>query len=601
MIRAVFVAAFVVGALLGPGAGGAGAQADEADAAWNRGDLATAEQLYSARLAADSADVRALHRLGLILAWGGHYSRSLALFDRLVALVPDSVAPAVDRARVLAWQGDAMAAVNALQPHLARDPTNPALLEAQAQFASWARDFDLALESYGRILEARPGDVGVRREQAKVLSWASRHDAAIAAYEALLRDDPADAEARLGLARVLAWSGRYAAAEAEYRRLLADDPANLDALRGLAQTASWRGDLREGERRWRGVLERAPNDVAALVGLAQVLRWQGRHAASREHSLRALALAPADADARAQLAWTEAVLAPRIAPGFVYESDSDGHQIATAVVGTGWHPLPRLQLHADGYARRTERSGGPKLSRRAQGLTLGVRALLEPGWVVAVAGGASGSDAPGAEAIPALRASVTTPARLPLGLSLGYSRAALDATAQQVERGVSVEEVALSGRLSPAAGWQLNGSLARATFRGTEANHRLAGHGEIARRLGRPWTLLLTARAFGFERDLDDGYWDPRFYALAELGARWQQELGRWALLGEVAPGLQQIGREGERTGTVRSHARLARLLGPGREAGISAFYSTTGMQSFSIAESGYRYLGLSVSASWAF
>ncbi|HET7040284.1 MAG TPA: hypothetical protein VFH97_10395, partial [Gemmatimonadales bacterium] len=83
----------------------AGAQ-DRADVAWNQGALAVAESLYAARLAADSNDQRALHRLALIYAWSERNAPAVALFDRLVAIAPGNVEARRDRARVLSWGGD---------------------------------------------------------------------------------------------------------------------------------------------------------------------------------------------------------------------------------------------------------------------------------------------------------------------------------------------------------------------------------------------------------------------------------------------------------------------------------------------------------------
>jgi tetratricopeptide (TPR) repeat protein len=76
---------------------------DPADSAWTRGDLAAARRLYAGRLATDSSDVRALHRMGLLLSWDGRYAQGIALFDRLLRVAPENGDAQVDRARALAW------------------------------------------------------------------------------------------------------------------------------------------------------------------------------------------------------------------------------------------------------------------------------------------------------------------------------------------------------------------------------------------------------------------------------------------------------------------------------------------------------------------
>ncbi|MFL5540352.1 MAG: tetratricopeptide repeat protein, partial [Longimicrobiaceae bacterium] len=180
---------------------------DAADRAWAAGDVPTAERLYSQRIAADSNDVRALHRLGLARAWAGRNDEALVLLDRAARLDPGDLETQVDRARVQANRGDPAGAATALEPLITANPAYLPALQARAQFLSWAGDYDASLRTYGRVLEIAPGrSVGL--ERARVLSWASRFGAARAAYDSILRRNPNDRDALLGKAQVLSWAGR---------------------------------------------------------------------------------------------------------------------------------------------------------------------------------------------------------------------------------------------------------------------------------------------------------------------------------------------------------------------------------------------------------
>ncbi len=106
---------------------------DAADRAWAAGDVATAERLYSARLAADSNDVRALHRVALARAWSGRHDEALALLDRALRLDPNDAERQVDRARVLAWKGDPAGGARALEPLLQREPGYLPALQARTR------------------------------------------------------------------------------------------------------------------------------------------------------------------------------------------------------------------------------------------------------------------------------------------------------------------------------------------------------------------------------------------------------------------------------------------------------------------------------------
>ncbi|HEX2203373.1 MAG TPA: tetratricopeptide repeat protein [Longimicrobium sp.] len=583
---------------------------DEADQAWRAGNLGTAERLYEARLAADSSDQRALHRLALIRAYAERYDESLALFDRLLRLAPENREAVVDRARVLAWRGDPGAAAAALDPLLAADPAYLPALQARAQFSAWAGRYDDALAAYGRVQEITPGDRSIGYERARVLSWASRFGAARAVYDSLLRANPNDREALIGLAQVLAWSSELDAAEAVYRRVLANDPDDPDALRGLARAAAWGGRLREAERRWRQVLERQPNDAAALVGLSQTLRWQGRDAAALEAARRAVQIAPTDRDAQEELRWARLPTEPRVAPSFTYESDSDGNRIATATSGAAWRPTARVEVRGDAYYRDAGvagRDSGGVADRTARGAGLTLWTQLEPGWSLTAGVGASETDRPGGETEPTWRASVSTPARYSATATLSYARSLLDYTALLILNGVEMDEVSLAGQLSPAgAGVVFSAGLGWAEFRGDSSNsvnHRAAANLAATVRLARYFTVGAATRAFGFTRDLQDGYFDPDLYVIREALGRYNQEWRRWAVGAEVAPGLQQVGAEGDPTTSLRATGSLSYLFGPGRRVGVSAAYANAGLSRLSPTDAGegYRYTAVTVSGNWTF
>lgn len=181
----------VLAAALLPVAGiGSAAAQTPADSAWEAGDMDRARELYAQRLAADSSDVTALHRLALIHAWDEEYDLSLALFDRLLEIAPSYTDARIDRARVVAWTGD----------------------------------YDRALELLDRVAGRAPDEPAVRYERARILGWAGRFGDAAAVYRALLDRDPDDVDALVGLARVLRWQGRHDAAVDPIDRALQLDP-----------------------------------------------------------------------------------------------------------------------------------------------------------------------------------------------------------------------------------------------------------------------------------------------------------------------------------------------------------------------------------------
>jgi len=582
------------------------AQQDAADRAWAAGNVEEAARLYEARVQRDSNDVRALHRLGLARAWAGQNDQALVLLDRAARLDPGDLETQVDRARAQADRGDPAGAAAALEPLIERNPAYLPALQARAQFLSWAGDFDASLRTYGRVLEISPGDRSVDLERARVLSWASRFGAAQAAYDSILRRNPNDRDALLGKAQVLSWAGRLDSAEVVYHRLLSINQNDREALNGLARAAAWRGDLLTAERRWRASLARNGDDAAALVGLSQTLRWEGRDAAALEAARHAVRVAPTDRDARTELAWTRLPLQPSVAPAFTYETDSDGNRIATLSSGAAFRPDPRLEVRADAYVRHARLDFTPELEGNAQGVAMALRAQFEPGWWILGGAGVTGTDAEDADARANWRAMLSSPARYPVTASLSYAHTPLDATALLIAREVDVDELNLAATLVPAAGWTVSAGGGGADFHGGvsgETNRRTNANLAITRRFARFFTLGAAGRAFGFEKNLDDGYFDPDLYWIGEALGRVSREWRKWGISAEVAPGVQQVGEGGERSATLRTTGGVSYTVGPGRRIGISAAYANAGLQRLSPTDSGggYRYTAVSVSGSWAF
>ncbi len=580
---------------------------DEADRAWAAGDIPAAERLYEARLAADAADATALHRMALIRAWAERYDESLALFDRLLAVDPRNREARVDRARVLAWRGDPVAATRALEPLLAEDPGFLPALQARAQFESWAGNYDESLATYGRIQEIMPEDRSIGLSRARVLSWASRFDAAVAAYDSLLRENPRDVEALVGLGTVLAWASRLDSAEAVYRRVLELEPGNADAQRGLARAAGWSGRLVPAERRWRDVIARNPNDAAAWVGLSQTLRWQGRDAAALQAARRALAIAPTDRDAREALRWARLAVAPRTSASYVNEWDTDNNDIRTTSATAAVRPAASVEVRADLYHRDAafRPEGGTDQQRRAGGGALTLWTMLEPGWALSGTVGASVGGVIEDDPIPTYRASLSTPGRHPVNGNVSYAHYALDATATLIEREVFLDEWSGSASWAPAQGWTIGGGAGTALFTGRvsgEENRRVNGRLTVARRISRPLTLGVGARYFGFERDLNDGYFDPDFYGLGEVTAQWLREWRHWSLDAELAPGIQQVRSDGEPTGSFRGGGSVAYILAPGRRIVLSGIFANAGISQLSPGGGAeYRYRAVSITGAWTF
>lgn len=580
----------------GPGA--ARPRSDEADAAWIAGNTDRAFELYRERLAADPDDDRALHRTALVHAWREEYRRSLELFDRLLGAAPLNLDARVDRARVLAWRGDEQEAMEELEEILAQDPDHVGALEARALLQAWAGRYEESLTSYERLLSISPDNGAARRQRAQVLSWASDFEGSRQVYEALLADDPDDVDARLGLARTLAYADELEGALAEYDRILAERPDHVGALQGKGRTLAWADRLVEGEEVLRHAVSVDADEPGSWVVLGQILQWQERDAAAKEALERAIALSPTNGEAHDQLRAVDLALSPLARPSTAYESDSDGNRMLTTSVGASWHPVPRLEVRADAYRRALEQNA---LERVSFGGRLTGVWTVEPGWRLTAGLGGTVTDGPGTPSRPAVRAAVQSPERHPVRGSLDMSLQTLDETAALADRGVRFADVTAAVRWKVGPAWRVDVSTGLGRFDGSDDNSRVGASLATSRRIGRSFGVGAGFRAFGYEKDLDDGYFDPAFYGIAELTGFWRHAPRPWSFLVEAAPGVQQVTRDGDPSFTLRGSGRVGYLVGAGRELSLSYGYSTAGLLSFSTGASDYHYSALILALSWGF
>lgn len=560
----------LLGLLAGTGTPRGMAGQTTAESAWNAGDLDGAARLYAERLSVDSTDQRALHRLGLIHAWQGRHAEGLRLLEALVELRPGDLEARRDYARVLGWSGELDAAIRQLDPVITGRPEDPVALRARAQFRARAGDLEGAEADYRRLAALTDGERELQLERARLLSWMGRLQPAVRLYDSLVTADPDDVAAVEGLARVAGWRGKLRLSEAMWRRALA-----IDSVR-----------------------------VPALLGLARTLRWQGRAPEGVRFVQRARRLEPGSAEVAEERRWTAGALASWISPEVAYETDTDENEIRTVGLRGGIRPAPRVELGWSAYGRRaTNELLAPSSDSRIESggghLSLGL--YLGEGWRLSGSGGATRTGGASGQTLSRWTAGLSTPGHLPVTFGLQVSRRPLDLTSQLIQNGAVMEELSASLAIAPAPGWRIRAGFAPARYEGRVTNDRLAGHFGIERRLARAWSIGARARAFGFDEDLNEGYFDPDFYGIVQAPLRWTLDVERWLVSLELAPGLQQVGSDGEVTGALNLEGRFAYRFSPGRELFVGSGFSSTGLQSFSTADADYRYGRVAGGLRWAF
>lgn len=576
------------------------APTDPADIAWADGDMDLAFELYSARLDRDATDGMALLRVGQMRSWREQYDAALELLNLLVDLEPTNVDGRLARARVYAWSGDIVRGEEEVLEVLSVFPDNADALAALALFQSWTGRMDEALATYDDLLSIAPEHASGRRQQARARSWTSQTEASVRSYEALLAENPDDIEARLGLAATLGYAGRYDRSLQEYDQVLQRAPQDMRALTGRARTYTWSGRLVDAERAALAAIEVDDASGAAWGALGEVYRAQNRDAAARDAFETATGFDPSNPDLRDQYRAVGLTLSPDVRPTVTVEDDSDGNRMVTTALGGAWRLMPRLELDVRGYYRQLEQDAGAfLLEQRAYGGMVVAEYQAWPGWRLRAGGGASATDGTGSPTFVSFAAGVRTPDRNRLGLSLDVSSQGLDETAALARRGVRASSAVLAMRWFPGASWRVDGSFGIGEYEGDEPNARREWFAGVSRRLGGGVSLGLAHRGFSFEKNLDEGYFDPDFYGIVELTTYWLYRPSSWSFLVEVAPGVQQVTTDGDPDPSLRGNVRLGYLIGDNREISLSSGYSTAGLTSFASGESDYRYFALILGVTW--
>lgn len=522
----------------------------------------------------------------------------------IMALVAAALATSVERASAQsvadsAWAvGDIALAQQLYEGQLSEGAATQRALHRLALIHAWSEEYEVSLDLFDRLVQGAPDNVEALLDRARVLSWQDDLDGSAAAYGDVLESHPDNREAHLGLARVRSWGSDLAGAEQTYADMLEIDPRDAEALAGHARMAAWSGDLSSAERRWRVGLDRHPDDVVLLTGLGATLRWQGQSSAAVEVLERALTLAPDNAEARQEYRLARLSIAPRLGPSLSYESDSDGNRIATLWHDQSLWPSRWLSINTNGYLRTASLTGR---TGEAYGGMVELRFRVPDGWELDAGAGATGTTAGEAATRPQFRVRIASPGRLPAQIWVRHWRRALDETEPLMRNGVEIAETSLGirGALGKTRG---EASVSRADYRATEDNRRLGAALGISHRLSGPWTLGGSMRAFGFEEDRSDGYFDPPVYRLLELRVGWAQNVGDWHLGFTASPGAQKVGRgEGSISGSARARASIGYEFGPGQLASLYAGYSSAGLRSFSTGAADYRYFSMAFAVGWAF
>ncbi len=315
-----------------PGSGYAGEDAllQQAGAAMQRNDLATAAACCERALASAPNRSDAWGMLGQIDLQRGDHAAALNRFGRAVAIDPGRADFRASLARAQFGAGKVADGAKSARDAIALDAANadawnvlglcveatkpaealaafekaaalvPDQAEAHFRIGNLHRregGYDLASVAYRRALACGPGHPVLLNNLGLVLQAQGDLAAAEQSYREAIRQQPAMLEAIANLAGVLQQQGRFTDAIPWYERAVALGPRAAALWSGLGTCQHRIGDHARARESFSRALEHGGEDPKAMVNMASMLLAEQRYDEAQPLLERALAIEPGFDDA----------------------------------------------------------------------------------------------------------------------------------------------------------------------------------------------------------------------------------------------------------------------------------------------------------------
>jgi len=159
-------------------------------AAFNSGDLASAEAKLKAAVEADGQNAEMLNNLGQVLVKAGKAREAIPYFDRAIAIADGVWAYHFNRARAYALVQDWEKAIAGYNNAVRLFPGDYATHFNLAKAREASGDLPGAVESYGKAAELAPGQGEFQLWYGRALDRSGRQKDAAAAYRKFLELEP---------------------------------------------------------------------------------------------------------------------------------------------------------------------------------------------------------------------------------------------------------------------------------------------------------------------------------------------------------------------------------------------------------------------------
>jgi len=172
-------------------------------------DWKTAISLYRRVLKDDPNRIDILIRISDIEARLGNHQEAIAALNAASQIAPNDAEIHFRLAQAYSATNEPERAFTAIERSIMREPDNTQYLKAHAQLANWIGKPEIAAGSYEKILHLSPDDDSALLNLARSSLWSGRLDMAASAYKGYLRRHPEEGEVYIEYARTETWRGNY--------------------------------------------------------------------------------------------------------------------------------------------------------------------------------------------------------------------------------------------------------------------------------------------------------------------------------------------------------------------------------------------------------
>jgi cytochrome c-type biogenesis protein CcmH/NrfG len=419
--------------------------------------------------------------------------------------------------------GSAEAALHAIEAALALEPGRADYIRARATLATWTGDYRGARDSYLQLEALYPDDLEIALALARVSAWSGDTDRAVNQYRRYLQKNASNAAVWLELARAESWRGNYPGAieGLEAYKALAGETKSY--VTELAAVLSASGRPGKAEDLLTPYLAQSPLDYDLNLTHTLALGRQQRAKAAFDSLDTVRQLSPDDPQTRTAERVLRTLLGSSADAPFSSYTDSDALNVqrvaprAVAALNSG------TRLSA-GYERsRLDARSGSGLdaidgqtTATYQHLWAGAAQRVGAITVNGQIGYATANDRNSNTYGFGVDARVADSLRL----SLSHASAPFVISPRTVDLGLTAVTQRAQVDWTPALRYQV---LVDASFQDlSDGNSRwevtLSPRRTMARRAGFNLDLGATAYRLETSRDLNHGYYDPRYYEYYAAG-----------------------------------------------------------------------------------